>query len=42
MRKSGTSGNRLLQAGELIDALIRENPPIDDYLFEDEGDPACA
>lgn len=27
---------------DYVDALIRDNPPIEDYLFEDAVDPACA
>ena len=26
---------------DYIDSLIRDNPPIEDYLFRDEGDQAC-
>jgi len=26
---------------DYIDGLIRDNPPIEDYLFRDEGDQAC-
>jgi hypothetical protein len=27
---------------DYIDGLIRDNPPIDDYPFKDESDPACS
>lgn len=27
---------------DYIDALMRDNPPIEGYLFADEADPACA